>query len=208
LEIQISWTSYWLNSWRFGIFSLLFFSLDRIASCALLQLSDEVKKAKKCIRCASTITYVLLVICSYSDARIITSNWYLFFIDCFRTTRWRRKSEKTCIRGTCFGSAKCKRNSGFRDFLHILRSKKPTSDLKDLISSYAYRIFRMIVLQDRTISSVFIFPKILSDSNYRMPVKILQDSDITKRLQLNCMINADLICSYLGMYDLTVSFFY
>ncbi len=87
-----------------------------------------------------------------------------------------------------------------------MKTKKPTSDLKDLISSYAYRIFRMIVSQDRTISSVFIFPKILSDSNYRMPVKILQDSDITKRLQLNCMINTDLICFYVGIYDLTVSF--
>ncbi len=51
------------------------------------------------------------------------------------------------------------------------------------------------ILQDQTISWVFIFSKILSDSDsdYKMPAKILQDSNINKYIRLDCTI---LIWSY------------
>jgi hypothetical protein len=69
---------------------------------------------------------------------------------------------------------------------------------KTEIRSYTYKIFRTIVSQNWTISWVFIFSKILSDSGYKTPAKILQDSDIKKRIQLDCMI---LVWSYQFIWD-------
>jgi hypothetical protein len=83
-----------------------------------------------------------------------------------------------------------KLRSYFRIFiLNVSQAKKNRHQiLQDLKRSYTYKIFRTIVSQDWTISQVFIFSKILSDSAYKIPAKILQDSDIKKRIQLDCMI--------------------
>jgi hypothetical protein len=68
------------------------------------------------------------------------------------------------------------------DILTIPGQKNRHQILSDLTRSYTYRIFRTIVSQDRTISWAFIFLKMLPDSDFKMPAKILQDSNIKKRI--------------------------
>jgi hypothetical protein len=98
-----------------------------------------------------------------------------------------------------------KSTSHLSTFIKVLLDKKAViiryPGQKTDIRSYTYKIFRTIVSQDWTISWwVFILSKIFSDSDYKMPAKILQDSYIKKhtiRLHNSCLIlsvhNADLI---------------